>query len=238
MINLSSSQNNSVDTYKCKTCRDTEWIIDDKNYASPCKCREVNLYQKLLESSNLSEDFKKKNFDNYNTSGKSKVLTTAKKIAVEYAKAFENIKKERSNSIALLGQVGCGKTHLSIAISNALMIGGRGVLYMQYREVIMQLKQNVMDQEYYQKEINKYKTAAVLLIDDLYKGKITDSDYNIMFEIINYRYLKGLPIIVSSEFLTDNLLGRDEAIGSRIIEMCKGRIVEFEGGELNYRLNG
>jgi len=191
-----------------------------------------------LDNSNLSEDFKKKNFDNYNTSGKSKVLTTAKKIAVEYAKVFESIKKERSNSIALLGQVGCGKTHLSIAISNALMMGGRGVLYMQYREVIMQLKQNVTDQEYYQKEINKYKTAAVLLIDDLYKGKITDSDYNIMFEIINYRYLKGLPIIVSSEFLTDNLLGRDEAIGSRIIEMCKGRIVEFEGGELNYRLNG
>lgn len=238
MINLSSSQNNSNNTYNCKLCKDTEWIVDDNNNASPCGCREVNLYQRLLDNSNLSEDFKKKNFDNYNTSSKPKVLTTAKKIAIEYAKDFEKIKKERNNSIALLGQVGCGKTHLSIAISNALMHDGHGVLYMQYREAIMQLKQNVMDQEYYQKEIDKYKTASVLLIDDLYKGKISDSDYNIMFEVINYRYLKGLPIIVSSEFLTDNLLSRDEAIGSRIIEMCKGRIVEFEGSELNYRLNG
>ncbi len=237
MINQSSSRNNKS-TYKCKECRDTEWIIGEGNTARPCKCREINQYQRLLDNSNLSDDFKKKSFENYNTAGKPKVLTTAKNIAVEYVNSFEGFLKTRHNSIAFLGQVGCGKTHLSIAISNALIQSGHGVLYMQYRETIMQLKQNVMDEEYYQSEINKFKRASVLLIDDLYKGKVLESDYNIMFEIINYRYLKNLPIIVSSEFLSDNLLNRDEAIGSRIIEMCKGRIIEFEGGELNYRLNG
>ena len=237
MINQSSSQN-STSSYKCKECRDTEWIVGEGNIARPCKCREINQYQRLLDNSNLSEDFKKKCFENYITSGKPKVLTTAKKLAIEYVKEFESTFKSRHNSIALLGQVGCGKTHLSIAISNALIQSGHGVLYMQYRETIMQLKQNIMEEEYYQSEINKFKRASVLLIDDLYKGKVLEADYNIMFELINYRYLKNLPIIVSSEFLTDNLLSRDEAIGSRIIEMCKGRIIEFEGSELNFRLNG
>lgn len=67
-------------------------------------------------------------------------------------------------------------------------------------------------------------------------GKTTESDINIMFEIINYRYLNSKAIIVSSELTQDRLLDFDEAVGSRIIEMCKGRIGEAIGIENNYRL--
>jgi DNA replication protein DnaC len=158
-------------------------------------------------------------------------------MAIRYVKEFDNLKNAKNNSIAFLGQVGSGKTHLSIAIANELMKKNIGVLYMQYREVIIQLKQCIMDEENYNREIDKYKNATVLLIDDLYKGKITDSDRNIMFEIINYRYLKSSPIIVSSEFTVDAIIDIDEAIGSRIVEMCKGHIFEFSGQELNYRLS-
>lgn len=70
----------------------------------------------------------------------------------------------------------------------------------------------------------------------LLNGKTTESDVNIMFEIINYRYLNNKPIILSSELIQDRLLDFDEAVGSRIIEMCKGRITEAKGIENNYRL--
>jgi DNA replication protein DnaC len=158
-------------------------------------------------------------------------------MAIRYVKEFDNLKDAKNNSIAFLGQVGSGKTHLSIAIANELMKKNIGVLYMQYREAIIQLKQCIMDEENYNREIDKYKNATVLLIDDLYKGKTTDSDRNIMFEIINYRYLKSSPIIVSSELTVDAIIDIDEAIGSRIVEMCKGHIFEFSGQELNYRLS-
>ena len=71
----------------------------------------------------------------------------------------------------------------------------------------------------------------------LRNGKVTESDVNIMFEIINHRYLNNKSIIISSELFQEDLLKFDEAIGSRIIEMCKGRIVEIRGIENNYRLN-
>ena len=77
---------------------------------------------------------------------------------------------------------------------------------MPYRDNIISLKQNMMDEEYYRKSINKFKKAKVLLIDDLFKGSITGSDVNIMFEIINYRYLNGLPLIVSCERVLMRLL--------------------------------
>lgn len=219
--------------YDCDICQDVGWVEVSDGY-KPCKCQETKRYKEILFKSGISEVFLKKNFDNYVPRNKSQ--EKAKKTAMQYVKDFRKVKNQRNNSIAFLAQVGAGKTHLSIAVSNKLMESGIGVLYMPYREVVTALKQNMIDEEYYQREIGRYKNAPVLLIDDLFKGRITESDINIMYEIINFRYLKAKPIILSCEYRVDKLLDFDEAIGSRIIEMCKGRITEFQGKELNYRL--
>jgi DNA replication protein DnaC len=222
-------------THNCELCKDTEWIINtETNSAAPCKCQEAKRYRLILENCGISEAFLKKSFSNYTP--KNIAQREAKETAQAYAKDFQTIRNERNNSIAFLKQVGAGKTHLSIAICNTLMEQGIGVRYMQYREVITHLKQNMVDEVFYQREMNKYKNAPVLLIDDLYKGKTTESDINLVYEIINHRYLKGMPIILSCEYDMDKLLEFDEAIGSRIAEMCKGRIIEFIGIELNDRL--
>jgi DNA replication protein DnaC len=222
-------------THNCELCKDTEWIINtETNSAKPCKCQEAKRYKRILENCGISEAFLKKNFSNYTP--KNAAQREAKETAQAYAKNFETIRNERNNSIAFLKQVGSGKTHLSIAICNTLMEQGTGVRYMQYREVITRLKQNMTDEAYYQNEMHKYKECPVLLIDDLYKVKTTESDINLVYEIINHRYLKGMPIILSCEYDMDKLLEFDEAIGSRIAEMCKGRIIEFIGIELNDRL--
>jgi len=167
-------------------------------------------------------------------------------MAIDYCQNFETIKDTEHNSIAFLGQVGSGKTHLSIAIANELMKQNVGVRYMQYREDVMRIKQSVVDDVAYNKEVSKYKNATVLLVDDLFKGAVhknrmgyeyvNEADLRAMFEIINYRYLKKAPMIISSEYTADQLLDFDEAIGSRIIERCKGHIMELHGMELNYRL--
>ena len=109
---------------------------------------------------------------------------------------------------------------------------------MPYRDNIISLKQNMMDEEYYRKSINKFKKAKVLLIDDLFKGSITGSDVNIMFEIINYRYLNGLPLIVSCEKSIDEIINIDEAIGSRLYEMSCDYVASLSGKRLNYRMYG
>ncbi len=135
------------------------------------------------------------------------------------------------------GQVGSGKTHISVALAINFIKSGIRVIYMPYRECITKIKQNILDQDYYKKVLSKYQTCEVLLIDDLYKGKINKSDINIMFEIINYRYINHLPIIVSSEFLVEEILCFDEAVGSRIYEMCKRYIVSAKKGiDRNFRL--
>ena len=157
---------------------------------------------------------------------------------MDYENEFLDIENSRCNSIMFLGQVGSGKTHLSMAICNELMDRGVSIIYMGYRDAITSIKQNMLDSVYYNKVMNRYKNARVLFVDDLFKGKITDSDINIMFELINHRYFNNLPVIISSECGVDRLLGIDEALGSRLVEMSKGRIVELRGRDLNYRMYG
>ena len=225
---------NSSPEYECEVCKDMEWILDGEGKAHPCKCREVKLYRRILAASGISDAFRRKTFDNFER--RNKRIDKAKTTAQQYASDFQTIKQDRHNSIAFLGRPGSGKTHLSIAIANELMNLKVGVLYMPYREAIIKLKQCVMDDENYNREIGKYKLAPVLMIDDLFKGKKTESDLNIMFEIINHRYLKNMPMIISSELLIDDLIEFDEATGSRIVEMCRGRILELTGKDMNYRL--
>ncbi len=232
--------------YDCEICKDEEWTFDSlTNSAKPCSCRQVKAYKKVLETSGITDAFLKRKFDNYEF--QSKDCERAKSAAIDYVKRFNQIRKTDAHSIALLGQVGSGKTHLSIAIANELMKKNIGVWYMQYREDMPKVKQVANDEISYAKEMNKYKRAKVLLIDDLFKkatfrnrlGKeiLNDADARAIFEIINYRYINNAPIIVSSEYFMKDILEFDEGIGSRIIEMCKGHILEIRGIESNYRLN-
>ena len=225
-----------VSEYKCDKCRDITYIVEDGE-ARECECKALRDCEDILRRSGISEAFRKKRFDNFDFS-RDKATMDGYKIATGYALNFKDKEKDRDNSIMFIGQVGSGKTHLSLAIANELMDSGVGVLYMGYREVVTGIKQNIMDEVYYNRVMGRYKSCRVLLIDDLFKGGISKSDVNIVFEILNFRYLNGLPVIVSSELGVSELMAVDEAIGSRLMEMCGSCLVEMKGKRLNYRIYG
>ena len=212
------------------------FIIED-DVAIYCECRALRESEDILKKSGIGREFRNKRFDNFDFSRSISVME-GYKTAMNYENEFLEIENTRCNSIMFLGQVGSGKTHLSMAICNELMDRGISVIYMGYRDCLTSIKQNMLDSVYYNRVMNRYKNARVLFIDDLFKGKISDSDVNIMFELINHRYFNNLPMIVSSEFSVGRLLEVDEALGSRLIEMSRGRVVELRGRDLNYRIYG
>ena len=212
----------------CPKCGGSMWItwVDEQgcDMARRCECFEPTMAKRRIARSGISEPFRAKGFKNFDTR-ENPQLKKAYTICVDYCKNYPDIKELRHNSILLLGQVGSGKTHLALASANALLDYQKvRVVYMPYREIATRLKQNITDEEAYNKTIDELKTAPMLVIDDLLKGKTTESDINILFE--------------TSEKTTGELLDFDSAIGSRLIEMAEGRIIEFKGNELNYRLRG
>lgn len=226
-------------SYNCERCSDTGWILINRQDSAPlavsCECRELEKLKSHWKASGINPETSKQTFSNFEVW--NEYSRKAKDAAVAYYKDFHNLRSERRNSIMICGQVGSGKTHLTVALALNFINKKIQVVYMPYRDTVTKLKQNMLDEEYYRKTISKYQSAEVLLIDDLFKGKINDTDINIVFEILNYRYINHRPIIVSTEFSVEKLLGVDESIGSRIYEMCKDYIVEIgRGRDNNYRL--
>lgn len=225
-------------TYKCPKCKDTHIIIvkdeDGRSVARDCECMAQSISERLMLASGISADDVNVKFNDFQTFNEPELIN-ARTIAFKYAQGFRAHRFEKNNSLLLSGLPGRGKTMLGFATSNKIIKDGIPVQYISYRDAIMDLKQNIMDKDEYSTSINRLKTVDVLFIDDLFKGKYTEIDINIMYELINYRYLKRLSVIISTEKTQRQLLEVDEALGSRIIEMCKGFIVEFkESG--NYRL--
>lgn len=224
--------------YECPMCKDTGWIIGEKDgysFAKCCPCQEIKEAKQLIEKSGISREFQNKGFKNFDTRNIPQ-LEKAKNKAITYYQSFFEIEHTRNNSIMFCGQVGSGKTHLGTAICSNLMSKNIAVMYMAYRNTVTKIKQTLTNDSIYEREMSRYTEARVLYIDDFLKGRITESDVNIMYEIINYRYMNNMPIIISTEKEPNDLLVFDEAIGSRIIEMCRGNIVQLQGKELNYRL--
>lgn len=222
----------------CSPDRAWEWR---DTYSQRCSCIELKKAERLMKASEITESFKQLTFSNFDTN-KDDLILEAYDCALEYFQEFGAIKKERSNGIALLGQPGAGKTHLLTAISNNLINRLHvSVLYFPFIEGMDDLKDNFDQLE---AKLERMKKVEVLFIDDLFKptaGKPRATEWAIekMYAVINYRYLNHRPILVSSELNVDELVRVDEALGTRIYQMCRDfTVVVPRNIKLNHRLEG
>ncbi len=146
----------------CKPEDAWEWR---STYSRVCICAEKKRIERMLKSSEITDEFKKLDFKNFATKGKPLVIKDTYECALEYFQEFEHVRHERRNSIALFGQPGSGKTHLLTAVSNHLINDQKvPVLYFPYVEGFNDLKD---DFDLLKAKMNRMKKVDVLFIDDL-----------------------------------------------------------------------
>lgn len=235
-----SAYNNSQGTltgFDCSICRNKGNIMyisdEGEERLKQCECIGKRQMLKTIHESGLEETLSRCTFENFQ--------------AVEEwqqslkSKALSFIENNEGKWFYVGGQVGSGKTHICTAIVGKLIEAGNNSKYMSWRDEIITLK-TLRNTDDFQRVISEYKKAKVLYIDDLFKtmqGKQpTQSDIDIAFEIINYRYMhKDLITIFSCEKYTGELMSIDEAVGSRIIQRSRGyNLAIAQDDTRNYRV--
>lgn len=201
----------------CPLCGNKGYVVtteDGMLKSRECSCMETRRSMKNIRESGLSDMLDRYTFPNFHIPDERRARIKQAALAFCDAKA---------GWFYISGKPGSGKTHICTAICGELIRRGAPVLYSLWRDEATRLKSQVTDSDEYQPRIEKLKNISVLYLDDFLKGRVTDADLNLAFEILNYRYNDSRKrTIISSERTMTDILDLDEALGGRIYERARG----------------
>lgn len=206
----------------CPKCHDSGYVfkLDEKgnDVAVLCECQFQKKTSAYLKQSGFPvEEFSKMTLETFktNTEEQKQMKLLAEKFITNH-----------SHWLGYFGHSGAGKTHICIAVCQELVSRYHmRFKYAPYRTIIRELRANIFNESKYDDILHDLVEVDVLYIDDLLKlsqsqnGDTIQDELRVLYDIVNERYLNGKTTIFSSEYSLKEILGIDEALGSRIRQM-------------------
>lgn len=167
---------------------------------------------RLLGSSGIKKRFMQRTFENFqrDTPGRSYSYKAAK----FYADNWDKI-KDSGKGLYFEGTNGTGKTHLAAAIALQLIGNGVPVICKTGADILQDVKRAYDNPEVKEQQIlDIYKNTDLLIIDDLGKEQCSEWSMTTLYSIINDRYESMKPIIITTNYNTEELAGALSPRGS------------------------
>jgi len=179
---------------------------------TPCKCRRGQLRQRvrddLYKMSNLDE-LSHLTFDNFQPRGQIGIGPAQ---ADTLERAFNHTRRfarDRDGWLLLQGRYGCGKTHLAAAAANFAVDHSVPTLFITVPDLLDSLRFSYNDPEApFEQRFNEIRTSSLLIMDDFGTENATSWAQEKLFQILNYRYINELPLLVTTNLALDQLEGR------------------------------
>lgn len=142
-------------------------------------------------------------------------------------------------NLLIIGKTGLGKTHLSISLGKKLCMNGITTAFYSTNLFLEEVQSEKVAGKYL-KFINKLKKTDVLVFDDFALRRYTHDEANILLEILEERYQKGVLIISSqvspagwSNLFDDSVIS--EAICDRLVN--PSQVIELDGDSYRKSFN-
>jgi len=234
----------------CSKCGGTGWIIVERanvSGAEPCDCRSQGRAERLEERAQIPALYRNASFENFKADGPygqelKRVMTAVRAYVDEFPGG-------PFPGLLLIGDTGCGKTHLAVAALRRIMQKGFEGLFNDYQTLLDRIRSgydsasNSSDKEAYHGALD----AEVLLLDDLGAHRVTDWVQDTVTSIITHRCNNKKPLIATTNLpeaamqtsggITDYRRTLADYIGtrahSRLFEMC--RVVRVTAGDYRKR---
>lgn len=204
----------------CK-CRKEEY--EAKKLANENQDKQIKL-QQMFSNGLMTTEFRTYTFKNWDHNlGNKKLYTMASK----YTKNF-NMALEKNIGLIIRGTKGNGKTYSTGCIANELLSQGIPVVCVSIINLLERIKKNfnTWGDQGTQEILNTLNNADLLIIDDLGTENNTSWVRAMIYQIIDDRYRKKKPLIITTNLSLDELRkkydpdGSDRTYDRLVNEMC------------------
>lgn len=223
--------------YSCPICQ-------DKGTANGrwCECFQRLMLNAAAEELNSVSPLKLSTFDSFRLdyySDESDPAVGASPRAVmkrnlEFCKSYAESFSLNSNGIYMSGGTGLGKTHLSLAIADAVIRKGHSVIYGSAPELL-----RVLEREFYGRSdgdtMDTLTKCDLLILDDLGAEMEKQQYTSLVYELVNARVSRNLPMVVSSNLSVTELQQRyHDRICSRLFSY---EMLMFIGADVRRKIS-
>lgn len=123
---------------------------------------------------------------------------------LEYCRQYADQFTTRSENILMYGAPGLGKTHLSLAIASVVLERGYSVIYASLPQLLRIIEAETFGRSD-KDSLSSVCECDLLIIDDLGAEMSKEFNASMIYEIINSRICRGLPMIVSTNYNPNDL---------------------------------
>ena len=177
-----------------------------------CVCRQRDVSHQVRErlySLSRLDELKGLSFDTFQTRGRTGLgEMQANSLEMAFNQAY-HYAKSLNGWLLLRGGYGCGKTHLAAAIANYAVGMGVPTLFLTVPDLLDMLRFSYDSQDTtFEDRFNEIRNAALLVLDDFGTQNATGWAQEKLFQIINYRYVNKLPLVITTNLSLDDIEAR------------------------------
>ena len=219
-------ENAFTPAYRCPLCEDT-----GMRGGIPCSCVAETARRLRREEINAASPLGLCQFASFEVARYSNTVEPELGISpreymgklLNYCQTYAARFSQNSPNLLFMGHTGLGKTHLALAIADAVLEGGHDVLYTSAAALAAQLGREHFDYSTKDEWLAACQEADLLILDDLGTEYITPLTISVLYELINTRMLTHRPTIYTTN-ITDQtvfMARYTEKVASRMLGGCK-----------------